>query len=77
MGVVVVVDDPIDDGTKMVDVARDGDGAFLFEPIFIFCVLQKLHEKGMIKANNRHHKALLFGAGFTNFDGQTAFGNPS
>ena len=72
---VVVVDDPINGGSKMVDVARYGYGAFLFEPIFVFGFFKELHEEWVVETNNGNYKPLLLGAGFADFDGQTAFGN--
>ncbi|BAT78892.1 hypothetical protein VIGAN_02164700 [Vigna angularis var. angularis] len=62
--VVVVVEAflPVDDaldGTEVLDVARDGDGAFLLEPVFVFGFLQQLHEQWVVHVHDRDNKPLL------------------
>lgn len=55
---VLPVDDALD-GAEVLDVARDGDGAFLLEPVFIFSFFQQLHEQWVVHVHDRNHKPLL------------------
>ena len=52
------VDDALD-GAEVLDVAWDGDGAFLLEPVFIFSFFQQLHEQWVLHVHHRDHKSLL------------------
>jgi len=52
------VDDALD-GAEVLDVARDGDGAFLVEPVFVFSFLEQLHEQWVVHVHDRDHKPLL------------------
>lgn len=64
MVVVVVVEVflPVDDaldGAEVLDVARDGDGAFLLEAVFVFGFLEQLHEQWVVHVHDRDDKPLL------------------
>lgn len=58
--------------TEIINRARNWDRTFLIEAIFIFSVLQELHEQRMIDINDRNHEPLLF---LANKNSQTALGS--
>lgn len=55
---VVFIDHPLNIA-KLLDMARDGDGAFMIETILFLRFLQELHEQGVGDIDERDHKPLL------------------
>ena len=61
---------------KLLDVTRDGYGSFLIEAVLFLCLLEKLHEEGVIEVHHRHHEPLLVFS-LTHLYGQTPFRHSS
>lgn len=59
---------------EVLHVARNGDGAFLVEPVFLFSFFQQLHEQWVVHVHHRDHKPLLL-LPLPYQDGQTPFWN--
>lgn len=46
--------------TKLLDMAGNGDWAFVIKPILFLGLFQQLHEERVIEVNHGHHKSLFF-----------------
>ncbi|KAK8558110.1 hypothetical protein V6N13_073788 [Hibiscus sabdariffa] len=71
---VVVLVNQASNVAKLVDMARDGDGAFMVESELFLGLLQELHEEWVGDVDDRDHKPLLLFP-LTNQDRQTSLGN--
>lgn len=63
--------------SELFDVAGDGYGSLLVEPVFFLCLLEKLHEEWVVEVHNGHHEPLLLLCLSTHLYCQTPFGYAS
>lgn len=69
--------DHASDVSELFDVAGDGYGSLLVEPVFFLCLLEKLHEEWVVEVHNGHHEPLLLLCLSTHLYCQTPFGYAS